>query len=124
MKVILKGSFNYTKILAKDKPTFGGSYHEYSICRSEEETVGQEILEGEFGFVKFQKGPIKEFGVNGCHHEDLLNIVLDRLEAFQHSPFKCNENKIAITKIQEAIHWLNDRTNDRMKRGVVGTSDI
>lgn len=121
MKVILKGTFNYTKILAGDKPEFGGAYHKYFISRSKEDPENKDVPAGEFGFVQFQKGPIKEFGINGCHHEDLLNIVLDRLETFQHTQFACDENEMTIIKIKEALHWLNHRTLDRMVRGVEGT---
>jgi hypothetical protein len=72
--------------------------------------------------VFFQNGPIKENGVNGCHQEDLLAIVLHRLQSFQAGDYKCRENALAITKIEEAMHWLNHRTTARLNRGVEGTS--
>jgi hypothetical protein len=34
--------------------------------------------------------------------------------------FPCRENSIAITKLEEALMWLNKRTADRVKRGVEG----
>jgi hypothetical protein len=82
-------------------------------------TIGEEI---EYAKVKFQNGPIKEFGVNGIHQEDLLVIVLDRLQSFQAGEFNCRENALAITKIEEALHWLRHRTDDRNKQGVEGTN--
>ena len=30
----------------------------------------------------FQNGPIKENGVNGCQNEDLIAVVIDRLQQF------------------------------------------
>jgi len=63
----------------------------------------------------------KDICVNGCHNEDLLVIVLDRLNGFQNSEYRCRENAIAITKIEEALLWLNKRTKDRITRGVEGT---
>lgn len=71
--------------------------------------------------VDFQEGPINEVGVNGCCNEDLLNMVLERLEGFQNSEFKCRENALAITKIEEALLWLRKRTMAREQRGVEGT---
>lgn len=89
------------------------AHHEYIILES---------MPDNKSYIKFQKGPMQEFGQNGCQDEDLLEIVLDRLRSFQNSSFKCRENAIAITKIEEALHWLNHRTKDRCNRGVEGTN--
>ena len=70
--------------------------------------------------VKFQCGPIKEVGTNGTQITEVLTLLRDRLGGFQDGPFKCRENAIAITKIEEAIHWLAHRTKDRQERGVEG----
>lgn len=67
-------------------------------------------------------GPVKEFGVNGCHQEDLLEIVIDRLKSFQSGKFSCRENAIALTKLEEAMRWLNHRTKDRQQQGVEGAN--
>jgi hypothetical protein len=72
--------------------------------------------------VYFQAGPIKEFGVNGVANEDLIAMVICRLESFQNSPYSCRENSIAITKLEEALLWLRKRTLGREQRGVEGTS--
>ena len=71
--------------------------------------------------IHFQEGPIKECGVNGVANEDLLVMVVRRLQEFQESEFKCRENAMAITKIEEALLWLRKRTMGRESRGVVGT---
>lgn len=70
--------------------------------------------------IDFQNGPIKENGVNGCQNEDLIAIIIDRLQGFQTGEFPCRENSIAITKLQEALMWLEKRTADRKARGVEG----
>lgn len=75
-------------------------------------------------FIDFQCGPIKENGVNGCCNEDLLVMILERLNGFQNSEFKCRENAIAITKIEEALLWLRKRTMGRENRGIEGTHSI
>ena len=72
----------------------------------------------------FQNGPILEAGVNGVTNEALLAIVLDRLEKFQEGDYRCRENALAITKLEEAMHWLNHRTRQREARGVEGTHKV
>lgn len=71
----------------------------------------------------FQEGPIKEAGVNGVMGEDLIAMVINRLEHFQASPFGCRENAMAITKLEEALLWLRKRTMGRENRGVEGTHE-
>ena len=82
------------------------------------------IDDGKIATVQFQKGPLKEAGLNGVMNEDLIVMVIDRLEAFQESPFKCRENAVAITKLQEALMWLRKRTEDREERNVEGTHQV
>lgn len=72
----------------------------------------------------FQRGPIKEVGVNGITNEVLLTIIIDRLRGFQSGPYACRENAIALTKLEEAFHWLEARTRAREARGVEGTHAV
>ena len=113
------GTKHFSKITTADEPGQGNARHKYYISKAD----GTDFLPvGEFGFIKFQKGPVKEAGINGCHQEDLLAIVIHRLQCFQSSEFACRENALALTKIEEAMHWLNHRTTDRKARGIEGTS--
>ncbi|AQN32530.1 hypothetical protein BCP12_118 [Bacillus phage BCP12] len=48
-------------------------------------------------------------------------MILTRLQFFQNTKFACRENAMAITKLEEALMWLNKRTTDRRNRGVEGT---
>lgn len=75
-------------------------------------------------YVDFQHGPIKECGVNGVANEDLIAMVICRLEHFQLSPFACKENAEAIKKLEESLMWLRKRTFNRENRGVEGASTI
>lgn len=70
--------------------------------------------------IHFQEGPIKECGVNGVCNEDLIAMVICRLEHFQKSEFSCRENALAITKLEEALMWLRKRTIGRENRNVEG----
>lgn len=74
------------------------------------------------GNVHFQEGPIKENGVNGVCNEDLISMVICRLEHFQKSEFSSRDNAMAITKLEESLLWLRKRTIGRENRGVEGTS--
>ena len=76
------------------------------------------------GAVHFQEGPIKECGVNGVCNEDLIAMVICRLEHFQNSEFRCRENACAITKLEEALMWLRKRTQGRENKGIEGTHKL
>lgn len=70
----------------------------------------------------WQDGPLGQSKKpNGAFVETVLDAVAQRIEFYQDSKFSCRENAIALTKIQEAIHWLDHRTHDRQARGVEGT---
>lgn len=120
MRKVDIGSRNYTEVIVLDEPGHGNACHKYQVVDSHPAAEFQGGLP--FADIRFQNGPVKEFGVNGCHQEDLLAIVIDRLESFQAGTFACRENAIALTKLQEAMHWLNHRTADRVMRGVEGTN--
>ena len=51
-------------------------------------------------------------------------MVMTRLESFQNSEYKCEENAEAIKHLNETIAVLRSRTNKRVARGVEGTSTI
>ena len=76
------------------------------------------------GHIDFQEGPIKECGVNGVCNEDLIAMVICRLEHFQKSEFNCRENALAITKLEEALLWFRKRTMGRENRGIEGTHKV
>lgn len=113
MRKVNIGTNNYTEVYATDEPAFNAN-HEYIVSAVNSTN--------DYAKISFQKGPIKENGVNGCHNEDLIAIVIDRLECLNQGDFTCRENSIAITKLEEALMWLNKRTADRKARGVEGTS--
>lgn len=109
------------RIQVMDDPGQGGACHVYDIVTTEQATDDDEG--GEIRHViYFQNGPIAESGVNGISNESLLAIVEDRLIGFQSGKFACRENAVALTKIQEAMMWLQKRTLDRIRRGVEGTN--
>lgn len=67
-------------------------------------------------FICFQIGVRNEKdSITGVLDTDLLEIVRDRLKGFQNGEFHCRENALALTHIEEALLWLNQRTMDRYK---------
>lgn len=99
-----------------DEPGAGGANHAYDI------EGGAAVPT----HIRFQNGPINADGngVNGVTHEVLLAIVADRLRSFQKGPYSCKANACALTHIEEAQHWLQQRTIERMRRGVEGTHTV
>ena len=80
-----------------------------------------EDVKGIAPVVKFtvQSDPISEVGVNGCQAVDMLEYVKCLFQSLNDA-FPCRENALTITKIEEAIHWQEARTKDRMRRNVEG----
>jgi hypothetical protein len=119
-------------ITVTDEPGAGGANHAYLVrgmANLGENPSLRSIREagegtGDSAGILFQNGPINEKGVNGLTQEVLLAIVADRLRGFQAGPFACRENALALTKIEEAQHWLQQRTIARMRRGVEGTHTV
>lgn len=112
----LNGLNEALEITVLDEPGHGGACHEYQILAHVGECPSIECE------IHFQNGPIQEHGVNGISGEALLAIVIDRLRCFQAGPYSCRDNAVALTKIEEALMWLQKRTRDRMARGVEGTN--
>jgi len=68
-----------------------------------------------------QNGPIKENGVNGCQVDTLIHAAKTIIDGLN-KKFPCRENALAITKLEEALHWLAARTKNREARNVEGTN--
>lgn len=101
------------EITAVDEPGNGKAHHVYDITPTVGNARGVRI--------EFQNGPLGETPPNGLSNEALIAVVIDRLQCFQSGPFACRENALALTKLEEAMHWLHHRTQERMRRGVEGT---
>ena len=112
-------SFNteHVTVTTDDDAGPGGASHHYTIA----------IDSGEIGWslgIHFQKGPVKEAGVNGVSDEALFAILIDRLQGFQKGQYSCRENAVALTHLETALLWLQHRTRARQARGVEGTSAV
>jgi hypothetical protein len=78
--------------------------------------------------IDWQDGPLgrgaDRKAPNGCFVETVIKAAIGRIRFYQDGKFKCRENALAITKLEEALHWCNHRTKDREKRAVEGTHTV
>lgn len=51
-------------------------------------------------------------------------ITLKDFVTWSPGKFRCRQNALAITHLEEALHWCQDRTAEREGRGVEGTHAI
>jgi len=62
---------------------------------------------------------------DGTTNEEVLRVLIHRIsylnDEWQKGKFRCRENSIAITKLEEALMWLEKWTADRISRDVEGT---
>lgn len=135
---------NAIDVRAIDEPGPGGANHRYAIqllplkAANGTEPEDAEIPPSKILVIEFQNGPIKSAAdMNGFTNEALLAILIDRMRGFQGmnradgqtsteinrmpAPFACRENALALTHLEDAMHWLQARTSERLQRGVEGT---
>lgn len=101
-----RGKLN--EVYALDAPGSGGASHLYMICRSapEEKTYRgvTTVPIDSLCMIQMQHGARnKPDSTNGALDCDLLEIVRDRLKAFQDGEFPCRENEYALMHIEEAL---------------------
>lgn len=110
---------NLNAIFRYDEPGPGGAYHGYDIYPVEALPDKTELP---LACIEFQCGARKDPNArHGVLDSDLLEIVRDRLKAFQDGPFATRENEIALQHVESALLWLAKRADDRAERGVLGT---
>lgn len=77
--------------------------------------------------IDWQDGPLgrddERLEPNGAFVETVIAAAKQRIEYYNETEFRCRENSMAITKLDEALLWLNKRTTDRETRGVEGTHE-
>lgn len=61
---------------------------------------------------------------NGAFVETVIEAAVQRIQFYQTSKFACRENALALTKLEESLHWLNHRTQQREKRNVEGLHQV
>ena len=76
--------------------------------------------------IHFQDGPIGEYGINGTTNEEVIHVLIERIESLQamdRYKYACHENSSALTHLAEALNALEARTYRRIQRNVEGKSE-
>lgn len=80
--------------------------------------------------ISWQNGPLgrsedgSRIEPNGAFVEGVIAAAIDRIAYYQASKFNCRENALALTKLEEALHWLGARTAKREAQKVEGTHAV
>jgi len=116
------------KIEVIDEPNNAGANCRYDVTGFDTDTnpssintQGYKTRFSRFNLV-FQNGNPNDpaIGANGITHEVLLAVLIDRLNGFQSGPFAHEHNAAALTHLEAAMAELNQRTAERIERGVEG----
>lgn len=110
-------NLNYVYRVGETGP--GGAYHNYEIYPADSSLIedGEPML-----CIDFQKGPRKDPNArHGITDQDLLEIVRDRLLAFSNGEMTDPHTQRALSHVEAALFHLNERIEDRIARGVLGT---
>lgn len=114
---ILAGRDKHTTVHVMDEPGAGNGNHHYQVRGVKNADLLCDV--------QFQNGPYTlKASVDGIHNEDLLAIVIDRLEGFQSGEFACDWNEAALSKLKTARANFEARTLEREERGVEGTNEV
>lgn len=108
---------------APDAAKGGNASHRYEIARlTPGETGTIPETRQVVGTLQFQQGPrdLPE-SIDGLTDAALVAVLLDRYRGFQSGLFACRDNAVVITKLEEALMWMQKRARDRAARGVLGT---
>lgn len=107
------------EVYVLDEKGNGGAHHAYGIsigCGDPNNSI--------IATVQFQNGARKlPDSIHGVLDTDLLEIVRHRLQCFQEGEFANEYNAHALKHIEEALHCMNARVEDRIKRNVLGTNN-
>ena len=102
-------------------PGPGGAYHDSDIYPDDCSLIETEIP---MACIEFQRGPRSNpESRHGVLDSDLLEIVRDRLKAFCAGPMTNAETERALGHVEAALHHLNKRVEDRIRRNVLGTME-
>ena len=77
--------------------------------------------------IDWQNGPLgrgdQRQDPNGAFVETVIAAVIQRIQYYQTSRFKCRENYLALVKLEQALHLLDSRTKRREGQDVEGTHE-
>lgn len=95
--------------------------HRYRIDLTESQdgnTEVEKVVE-----IEFHQGPVPDNNLHGLTSEALLAILIHRTK-YLDSCFPCDENKRAIAHMEMALASFEERTTNRIVRGVEGQNIV
>ncbi len=97
---------------------YGGA-HEYTFLESVGHQKGKPKYVGSEQRIRFVQKNLDGTMSPGLQSEQLLLALIDRHKKLN-GKFPSREGALAITKMEEALHWLQARVTERIARGVMG----
>lgn len=97
---------------------YGGA-HEYHFIESLGHENGKPKYAGSEQKIRFVQKDLDGTVIPGLQSEQLLLALIDRHKKLN-TKFPSREGSLAITKMEEALHWLEARVKERTARGVMG----
>jgi len=107
-----------TTILVRETDEYGGA-HEYQFMNSIGFNDGVAGYVDSYQRIQFVKKESDGSMTAGIQSEQLLIALIDRHNKLNNK-FPSREGAIAITKMEEALLWLEARVKERIRRGVMG----
>lgn len=101
-----------TATVSRGKRGNGGAPFEYRL----------DVFDGVQGiqkYIDFQQGNMDQ-NINGVLGDQLIAVVIDRLEYFQEGPFACHHNAMMLNHLRQALAWSDERQRERRSRSVAG----
>ena len=92
--------------------------HQYGLKNINPPSLEDEPIP-EYQDVVFMRKIEGEIVHGGTTNEEVLEMMIHRMKYLQRM-MACRENAIVITKLEEALMWLNARTSARKEQGVEG----
>lgn len=105
-------------VAVKEDDEYGGA-HEYQFQNSKGFNNGKAEYDDSFQRINFVKKESDGSMTPGIQSEQLLIALIDRHKKLN-DKYPSREGALAITKMQEALHWLEARVKERIQRGVMG----
>lgn len=105
-------------ISVEDDADYGGA-HRYTFLNSLGFSDGEAKYDTSKQLIHFVQKNIDGSMSPGLQSEQLLLALIDRHKKLN-AKFPSREGALAITKMEEAVHWLEARVKERVARGVMG----
>jgi hypothetical protein len=118
------GEHAYTASSVRPKPKMVSHHRTDNGAPAGGQTWGQ-------GFaIAWQDGPLgaphdpERKRPNGAFVEDIIEAVIDRINQYQNSKFRCDENEEALAYLYKARLALDARTQKRISENKEGTHEV